>query len=290
MIPAAMHQYLVPLLLSALGAAPLAAQLPAMPLFLRPEVTVVLRVADLDRSARFYAEVLGTRVDFRDDKAGLALLATPLGNVMLGLSRGEPVRGGPAPTFYVMNHATAQRQLTALKVTPSPVRELAGLWRALTVLDPDGNEIQIAEPLRSRDGGLPMICAGPGPLSKLLFLHGAWRAEHDGTVQEEVWTAATHDTMYGQNRTTRGDDLVDFELLRIVGRGEDVYYEARPRGGKATAFKLVAGDSQSATFANPEHDFPKRIRYWLAEGRLHAAIDDGRDDGRRVEFVWSRVQ
>ena len=50
------------------------------------------------------------------------------------------------------------------------------------------------------------------------------------------------------------------------------------------------GDGE-VVFANPEHDFPKRISYHRLEGGgLSAVVDDGSVDGKRLAFAWQRVR
>jgi len=129
------------------------------------------------------------------------------------------------------------------------------------------------------------------PWQPVRFLAGCWRSVSDGNTTEEVWTPPYDGTMYGQNRTLRGQKMVFFELLLIERRGADLVYVARPGGRTGTDFKLTAADTNSVTFANPAHDFPKRIRYWLGEdGALLAAVDDGTDAGKRLDFSWRPVR
>lgn len=143
---------------------------------------------------------------------------------------------------------------------------------------------------------LPSGCATPPraagePCTQVAFLIGCWRSVDGDRVTEEVWTPPHGDTMYGQNRTLRGGELRAFELLTIEPRGADLVYVARPQGGAPTEFRLVAHAPGDATFANPEHDFPKRIRYRrLADGALEATVDDGTDGGQRLTFRWLPVR
>ncbi|MGE3174250.1 MAG: DUF6265 family protein [Planctomycetota bacterium] len=124
------------------------------------------------------------------------------------------------------------------------------------------------------------------------FLVGTWVArDGDGdrqVLRTEAWTAPADGVMHGVSRTERGDRLLEFELLRIALRDGVLQYEARPAGRGATWFALDRAEPERITFAAPEHDFPKRIHYWLAgPGELRAAIDDGTDD-KRMEFGWRR--
>lgn len=125
------------------------------------------------------------------------------------------------------------------------------------------------------------------------MLTGYWRHDADGGgASLEAWTAPHGDVMFGQNRSLAGGELVFFELLSIERRGERLVYVARPGGGPATEFVMTAHDANSVTFENPEHDFPKRIRYRRDDGgdALRAVVDDGTDDGQRLAFGWRRVR
>ena len=65
------------------------------------------------------------------------------------------------------------------------------------------------------------------------------------------------------------------------GRRRDV-----PRAG--TAFRLIANADRRAVFANPEHDYPQRILYWIDEdGALHARIEGTQNgENRASEWRW----
>ena len=39
-------------------------------------------------------------------------------------------------------------------------------------------------------------------------------------------------------------------------------------------------------FANPEHDFPKRIIYWMKDAKLCARVEG--DGGQGEEWCWAR--
>ena len=82
--------------------------------------------------------------------------------------------------------------------------------------------------------------------------------------------------------------MVAFEFLRIVERDGGLIYIAQPEGRPPTEFPLTAITTDSATFENPAHDFPKMIRYAKrADGSLEARVSDG---GQRGEtFVFKRM-
>lgn len=69
--------------------------------------------------------------------------------------------------------------------------------------------------------------------------------------------------MIGTSRSTRGTPpaMVEFEYLCIAQRHGGLVYTAMPNGGGATDFLLTRITPDSATFENPEHDFPRAITY-----------------------------
>jgi len=129
----------------------------------------------------------------------------------------------------------------------------------------------------------------PAAAHPAAFFAGCWRRTDGAEVSEEVWTIPHGGVMYGQNRTLRGDALLDFELLTIERRGDDWVYVARPGGRRATEFRMTACGPHFVTFENPGHDYPKRIRYRRAGDTLEALIDDGRD-GHTTAFGWRAVR
>jgi hypothetical protein len=127
-------------------------------------------------------------------------------------------------------------------------------------------------------------CAGA---TDLTWLAGTWCGDDKGTLNEEVWLAPRAGSLVGAHRDTRGDALRGFEFFRIVEDGDALVYWAQPGGKVAVAFRgKPAG--QSIDFVNPQHDFPKRIRYRRDGDTLYARIDDGTDTGPRHEWTWRR--
>ena len=128
---------------------------------------------------------------------------------------------------------------------------------------------------------LAVLAAGPADLA---FMTGAWEAVRPGVTFEERWTEEKGGLMLGLGRTIKGDRAVGFEFLRIEFRQDGVFYVAQPGGSPKTEFKLAATGRDSATFENPAHDPPKRIRYSRdPDGSLRAELDG--DEGRQ-SFVF----
>ena len=97
--------------------------------------------------------------------------------------------------------------------------------------------------------------------------------------------------MLGMSYSLRAGKVTEFEFLRVEVRQGTLVYLAQPNGNPITAFELVPGsNAREAVFANPTHDFPKRVAYRATPTGLLAWIDGGKGAaGRRVEFPMVRV-
>ena len=92
--------------------------------------------------------------------------------------------------------------------------------------------------------------------------------------------------MIGFARTTRSGKTAFFESMRIEARASGVVLVARPSGQNEAEFPLVKSDGEkTATFENPEHDFPKRIVYRRDGEKLVARIEGG---GAPTEWKYER--
>lgn len=117
--------------------------------------------------------------------------------------------------------------------------------------------------------------AAPAPtVAELGWLAGRWEATGDGgRWTEESWSAPRGGIMLGHSRAGLGDAVREFEHLRIQAGADGVpAYIAQPGGRPPVAFRLVAHDAGSATFENPAHDFPQRIRYVRSGETMIATI------------------
>ena len=116
--------------------------------------------------------------------------------------------------------------------------------------------------------------AAPARLSDLAWMSGRWESvSANGRWTEESWSAPRGGVMLGHSRSGAGETLREFEFLRLQAGADGVpAYLAQPGGSPATAFRLTAREGTSATFDNPQHDFPQRIRYVRTGNRMVATI------------------
>jgi hypothetical protein len=129
-------------------------------------------------------------------------------------------------------------------------------------------------------------------ISVLAWLAGGWQLNSGEIRVEEHWTRAAGGTMIGMGRTTGGGKTRSFEYLRIEARADGIYYVAQPNGRPPTDFKAVEVSASRAVFANPKHDFPKRITYRKnADGSMTARVEgDAGGKEQAEEFHYSAIR
>jgi catechol 2,3-dioxygenase-like lactoylglutathione lyase family enzyme len=101
-------------------------------------------VREFDRGRDFYKRLLGfdeTFVDWEDKWSKLEH-----GRMRIALSEGEPMEAGVAMIDVADVKADAER-LRGEGVEVGVVLDLAGQMRIVDVFDPDGNRVQLAQPL-----------------------------------------------------------------------------------------------------------------------------------------------
>lgn len=95
--------------------------------------------------------------------------------------------------------------------------------------------------------------------------------------------------MFG--RTLRGDSLVEYEFVRVYGKGDTLVYDAHPSGQEPTEFRATAPFDSAITFSNPAHDFPQRVIYRRVGNDTLIARVEGMRNGqvRGIDFPYRRV-
>ena len=131
----------------------------------------------------------------------------------------------------------------------------------------------------------------PEGVAQLAWLAGCWSGEGG----EECWLAPLGGTMLGMNRGPERDGREPaFEFLRIVEAEESVVLLASPSGRyPPTPFRATEIEEGRVVFANPEHDFPQRITYWLKPAQngpeLWARVEAQNEAGewKGFEMNWT---
>jgi hypothetical protein len=123
-------------------------------------------------------------------------------------------------------------------------------------------------------------------LTDLAWMSGHWAATIDGVEMEEIWSSPAGGLLIGMHRDI-GVQRTSFEFFRIAETKDGIVYLTQPGGRPATPFRLSEASANRVVFANPEHDFPKRILYWLQDGKLCARIEgDGQESNE--QWCWAK--
>jgi catechol 2,3-dioxygenase-like lactoylglutathione lyase family enzyme len=107
--------------------------------------TVWYRIRDLDAARAFYRDVLGFEETFVDWDDRWATLTR--GGMEIALAEGEPEAEGGVAHVDVEDVKAEAERLRAAGIEVGVVFELTGEIRLVDVFDPDGNRIQLAQPL-----------------------------------------------------------------------------------------------------------------------------------------------
>jgi hypothetical protein len=135
-------------------------------------------------------------------------------------------------------------------------------------------------------------------ISQLDWLIGKWltvRPARKGAapvqIQEE-WHKARDATLMSLGSTTRGDTILDSELVVIREAGKHLMYEAHPRGQASAVFHSIEVTDSTCVFENPSHDFPRRIGYQRCGPDSLLAWIEGTQKGQRtrINFPYHRVK
>ena len=126
-------------------------------------------------------------------------------------------------------------------------------------------------------------------VADLGWMSGRWEATGAGDRwTEEVWSAPRGGVMLGYSRTGRGEAVREWEFIRVQAGADGVpVYWGAPGGRPAVGFRLTARDAASATFENPGHDFPQRIRY-VREGDTMTATVSAIDGSNAISWTYRR--
>ena len=120
---------------------------------------------------------------------------------------------------------------------------------------------------------LALLLAAQGGVAELGWMSGRWETREGERWTEESWSEPRAGMMIGYSRSGQGETAREFEFIRLQAGADGVpVYLAQPGGRAAVPFRLTARDGSSATFENPDHDFPQRIRYQRNGETLTATI------------------
>ena len=126
------------------------------------------------------------------------------------------------------------------------------------------------------------VLADEGEPSPLAWLTGCWQ-NASGEIRE-VWSASEDGYYFGYSVAMQDNQVVFFEQMRI-DPGPSPIFNAYPSGLGPSAFPASETANSSITFANPDHDYPQKIRYARDGDNLNAVISRI-DDGAQRHFNY----
>ena len=113
------------------------------------EITIAMRVSDMNASIEWYTTVLGFELIYKLDDMGWSELKSSVPGVNIGLSQVEDIKlGGPTPTFGVVDIENARSALEAQGIKfDGETIVVPGMVKLATFFDPDGNSLMFFESL-----------------------------------------------------------------------------------------------------------------------------------------------
>lgn len=115
------------------------------------------------------------------------------------------------------------------------------------------------------------------------WLEGRWVSTDGERTTTETWKKDGA-RWVGSTVFAKNGETVSTEALEIVAVDGVATYVATPSDQARTPFTLVERGVNTVVFANPSHDFPKRIAYRRVGDALVATVSGG-----DKELVWKFV-
>jgi catechol 2,3-dioxygenase-like lactoylglutathione lyase family enzyme len=112
---------------------------------MREEPRVIYQVTDFERGRDFYTRVLGFEETFVDFDERWSTLSR--GPMHIAVTHGEPNPDAGVAMVDVDDIKAEADRLRQEGIQVGTVIELAGQMRLVDVFDPDGNRIQLSQPL-----------------------------------------------------------------------------------------------------------------------------------------------
>ena len=134
-------------------------------------------------------------------------------------------------------------------------------------------------------------CYAFGQAKEFGWLVGTWKMKDKNVF--ERWTLSTDKKfLVGSSFKKEGESTVILEETSIMRSGDSFYYVADVAGDQdSVQFRISSFDVTSFVAENPEHDFPKIIRYKAIqkEGKtyLDAAIEG---NGKVIPYSFEKVR
>ena len=105
-------------------------------------------------------------------------------------------------------------------------------------------------------------------INDLEILVGEWES-YKGVKFNENWRFVSDNLLAGEGFSLNGIDTAYFESLKIIRKGDSIYYRVLFDNQKViTDFTLTEASKTRWTFINPNNDFPSIIIYDVQKDSL----------------------
>jgi hypothetical protein len=138
---------------------------------------------------------------------------------------------------------------------------------------------------------LPWLETAEAQSENFHWLIGTWKVQGENTF--EVWSGEKGTSgLLGKSFTVKGVDTVVTELISIEYYLGSFHYVPDVAGDQPPIdFTVTASDRNSFIAENPQHDFPKLIRYRYVKKngkeKIEAAIEG---NGKVIPYLFEKVQ
>lgn len=135
--------------------------------------------------------------------------------------------------------------------------------------------------------GFSQNAISPNAWKGLQQLQGTWQVADK--MQFEQWQNESPNAIRGRGYFLQDDakeKVTEYLQLVLKEDGSIAYQATVPsqNDGATIEFLLTAGGETSWTFENPQHDFPKKIEYVLADSNTLNVLVSG--DGKLLTFSF----
>ncbi len=135
-------------------------------------------------------------------------------------------------------------------------------------------------------------CYNPSAQEAMQDMHqieGKWES-YKGVGFNENWRFVNDSVFEGEGFSLNGSDTSFFELLRIVRKGDSVYYVVGIAENKdETRFLLTDASKDVWIFKNPENEFPSIIKYEIENDTL-LLVTIANVRGNKEQFFYLEKQ
>lgn len=122
------------------------------------------------------------------------------------------------------------------------------------------------------------------------WLLGKWKRlnEKEGKETFENWDKITPEKYSGVGYTIQKKDTISYEKMDLIKSNESWSLFVKTKSeNNAIEFKVVELKKDQFTCSNDSIDFPKNIKYWLADGKLNAKISNKEME---IPFLFEKLK